>query len=347
MKRVLAIILAISVSSIGYGKIFKTIRGSEDVGMMTDVVALSNHVDSIETGAPDGYETVSNLATSAVQDALQDLGGGDLYSGTNVLNRNGEWVNLGTASASDSDYLLQYMIDDEGNELTIATYVENNISGSITATDVAYEGSTVQAMLDQLLYVSPVISSYRIDTSYTTRIVEEGTTQSGMQLSWLINDDEANVASQIIDNIGIVEPTWRAVSIPSTTVDTTYGLSVTDGTTTNTASVKLDFRYACHYGESTEETLTSAQAFAMTKVLGSESASRTLPYEFESSGEYPYYIYPAAWGNISAMYMGVLGNTDITKTTNTWMNGEGSITSWITVRPNTKQTAPSESIKWE
>lgn len=205
-----------------------------------------------------------------------------------------------TISAAASGQVLQYM----GSEW---------MNGTLNATNVSYNSTTyttVSAALDALLYVSPTVSM----TGGTTN--EKGITVANVSLVWTCNK------VMVTRNLSAPVPIGDRAQGPgqngsythtgaNLTSNTTYTMTVNDGTNTANGSTNVVFYNRRYYGTSTSVgPLTNGEILALSKEFCS-SRSNSHTYDC-SGGKYIWICYPASFGAATFTVGGLEVTFDLT-----------------------------------
>ncbi len=172
------------------------------------------------------------------------------------------------------------------------------------ATQIAYASGTVADALNQLLYVAPGSPSVSGGGTY-----EIGSTISSVALNWSIALGGLPLTSQSVNNgIGAIDTALRTYTHSGQTIttDTTYTVSISDGTSSRSGSTSLLFRYRRFWGVSSAASLTDTAIKALSSELAS---SRSQTRTMTASGQYLYFCWPDAWG-VPAWTVNGLPNTD-------------------------------------
>jgi hypothetical protein len=281
-----------------------------------------------------------------IEKAIRDIEG-------NILLGYGSPLQIGS---STNDRAVKVYSNGPTPRLTIdlCTNVDGNINidGSIFVFGVPFIGGggggdasqityhnpsypTVEAALDQLLYVAPLVTL----TGGST--FEIGQTINSVALNWTINK---NIISQSINQgIGSLDPSLRTFthSAQTITTDRTYTITVNDGTNSATSSSSVLFRNKRFWGTSTLTSLTDAQI----KALSSEFAtSFTQSRTFDcTGGKYFYFAFPASFGTPS-FKVGGLAFSDMTLVTRAFVNASGFSSSYNIYRVTNLQSGSAIAV---
>lgn len=211
--------------------------------------------------------------------------------------------------------------------------------GTTTADKVSYDGSfdNVQEALDDLFYAAPSINSFTGGSSN-----EIGSTITAVNLAWTLNKD---VTSQSLNQgIGAIGVALRAHALSdlSLTTNTTYTLTVGDGTNTDVASTSVSFLNKCYWGVSTETELDDAAVLALDSQL---SSSRVQSRTFDcSGGRYFYFAFPASFGT-PTFKVGGLAFSAMTSVVRNFENASGHTASFQIWRVNDIQTGSAIAVE--
>lgn len=210
-----------------------------------------------------------------------------------------------------------------------------------TAENVSYlngDITTVQEALDQLLYVAPRISSFTGGNTY-----EIGSTVNTVTLNWTLNK---TVTSQSLNQgIGAIDATLRTYTISDAalTSNTTYTLTVSDGTNSATASTSLYFRYKRYWGTSANTELTNEEILALSQEY---STSRTQSRTFDcSGGQYFYLVIPTEFCSGISFKVNGLAFSAVVANTIEFTNASGYTASYNVYRPTNIQTGSAINVE--
>jgi hypothetical protein len=186
-------------------------------------------------------------------------------------------------------------------------------SGKATADKVEYHNPsypTVEAALDKLLYIAPVITKFSINAPTE---LEVGDTKSTTTLSWTWN--KAIKTQSLNQGIGSLETNVRSYTYNTPiTSNTTFRLTGSDDTTEVYKDASVTFKKYYYYGTSLSETLSDAdiRALASSRTGGRAwaSSNQTLsarefnctPTEAGTPGEdgfYAYFVVPTEYAKSS------------------------------------------------
>ena len=295
---------------------------------------------NVNFSAPPQIRSASNLAQ------LRHILSNTVVHGDNVVvdgavrigdGGGGAFVFDSTSTDAD-DNALTITPDDVGIHPGRWKIVEKPGGGDAGA--ILYGGQylTVRDALDALLYVAPVVSGF----TATPSLVETGTNVTTVALSWNLNK---NVNSQAIANLTAIAPTDRTISaIGPFTADKSWTLAVNDGKNTVSATTSLRFQQRRYWGVSPSTTLTNAQILGLSSEFAT-TKSKAIAYNC-SGGNYPYYAYPASWGDPAGVIVAGLGFTDLVVTTQDFTNSSGYTSPYKVVRSGYIQTGPAIPFQW-
>lgn len=175
--------------------------------------------------------------------------------------------------------------------------------GFVTAANVSYLETNVAAVLDELLYVAPNITSFTNDHGD----VENGTEITSTVLNWIINKAVTSVTiNNGIGSLSVDDTNYTHTSTYST--NRTYQITVSDGTNEDVATTSITFKNSNYWGVSANTSLSSSQINALTNALAtSKSQTRT----FTPDEQYIYIAYPASYGTATFTVNGLVNNAFI------------------------------------
>lgn len=228
----------------------------------------------------------------------------------------------------------------EGNS-NVSLKISSVDTEDVTADQVEYingDIKTVKEALDQLLYISPDITSFTGGGTY-----EKGSTINSINLSWTLNKE---VTSQSINQgIGDLDISLRKydISEANLTEDTTYTLTVSDGKNSDSASTSVLFRQKGYWGVSTETSLTNEQILALSQEF---STGRNQNRTFDcSGGKYFYFVIPTQYCNGIQFKVGGLSFTGMEETTIQLTNASGYEASYNVYRCSNIQTGSAINVE--
>jgi hypothetical protein len=216
-------------------------------------------------------------------------------------------------------------------------------ASSITYTHPDYP--TVQAALDKLLYLAPSITSLTGGGTY-----ENGKEISSVTLKWALN--KAVTSQSFNQGIGSLDVNLRQyVYTPTNPIksNTTFTLTVGDGTKTATKSTAVSFQNKIYWGVSPNTVLTNEEILAFEKAgQASFATSRTISKTFNcSGGNYFYFVMPTSFiASTMKVIVGGLSFSDYTLTAMPeFVNGSGKNVSYTQFRPNNLQNGSSITVE--
>ena len=228
----------------------------------------------------------------------------------------------------------------EGNS-NVSLKISSISTDEIPADKVEYINGdirTVKDALDQLLYISPDITSFTGGGTY-----EKGSVINNVNLSWTLNK---GITSQSINQgIGDLDISLRKydISEANLTEDTTYTLTVSDGKNSDSASTSVLFRQKGYWGVSTETSLTNEQILALSQEF---STSRNQNRTFDcSGGKYFYFVIPTQYCNGIRFKVGGLSFTGMEETTIQLTNASGYEASYNVYRCSNIQTGSAINVE--
>lgn len=228
----------------------------------------------------------------------------------------------------------------EGNS-NVSLKISSISTDEIPADKVEYINGdirTVKDALDQLLYISPDITSFTGGGTY-----EKGSVINNVNLSWTLNKD---ITSQSINQgIGDLDISLRKydISEANLTEDTTYTLTVSDGKNSDSASTSVLFRQKGYWGVSTETSLTNEQILALSQEF---STGRNQNRTFDcSGGKYFYFVIPTQYCNGIQFKVGGLSFTGMEETTIQLTNASGYEASYNVYRCSNIQTGSAINVE--
>lgn len=228
----------------------------------------------------------------------------------------------------------------EGNS-NVSLKISSVDTEDVTADQVEYingDIKTVKEALDQLLYISPDITSFTGGGTY-----EKGSTINSINLSWTLNKE---VTSQSINQgIGDLDISLRKydISEANLTEDTTYTLTVSDGKNSDKANTSVLFRQKRYWGVSTETSLTNEQILALSQEF---STSRNQNRTFDcSGGKYFYFVIPTQYCNGIRFKVGGLSFTGMEETPIQLTNASGYVASYNVYRCSNIQTGSAINVE--
>lgn len=189
------------------------------------------------------------------------------------------------------------------------------------------DDTTVPGQITLSLYVEPVVSLSGGSTN------EIGSTVGTVNLSWTYNKTE--ISQSLNQGIGALTVGQRAYTdFTSITTDTTYTLTIDDGTTQINDSTSVIFQNKSHWGTSANTSLSSAQILGLANE--SFDTNRDRSFTIDGNGEYIYYAYPQSYGAATFHVNGLL-NTAWTLFVVSHTNASGHTENYYVYRSNTIQ----------
>jgi len=182
----------------------------------------------------------------------------------------------------------------------------------LSSDNVSYNGQTLTAILNQLLYVPLSVSSFVANTI----LYELGAVLTSIQLTWAYNKA---IATQSITGVGVTPPTLVSTdrtanvvltSLASNTVITLTADDVTgDAIPPVTSTLSIQFLNGIYYGKSTiPGTINSAFIQGLTKTL---QATRNTNFSISTAAnEYIWYAIPSTYGTPAFTTNGFNGGID-------------------------------------
>jgi hypothetical protein len=236
------------------------------------------------------------------------------YTGLQTILRNKQ-----TGYENDGTYR-------QGRKLADGDMIYWTPDGHIGATGIQYTNDAypsvgnVEEALDLLMYTAPTITSFTNDAG----TVYKGSTVTGFDAAWTIS---GTILSQTLTGKS-PDPEDRDATYSglSLTTTTTYTLTITDDISdpVDTATTTIYFRLRKYYGTSASGTPNEAAIEAGTATASIDTASsRALSStSIAGGGNYPFYSYPAAWGDVSLTVNGFASTWN--KTTVSVTSAEGN-----------------------
>lgn len=188
------------------------------------------------------------------------------------------------------------------------------------ATQIAYNGSTVQAALDELMYVPISITSFTLSGSASNVTQELGSTYTitGSGLAWATNK---TATTQTINGTPRTSP-WMPTSPVST--NQTYALQVGDGRTTASSTRTITFTHKRYWGVSSSAVIDDAGIIALSSEF---STSRTQTRTLTALAQYLYIVYVDTAGAASFTVNG-FADTSWQLTQRSFTNASGYTTTF-------------------
>lgn len=232
---------------------------------------------------------------------------------------------------------VQTAIDNSSYD--IGNYVTNvnNISGGITIVPGSgIEVSTLpNGQITISLYSAITISSF---TGGSTN--EIGSTVNSVNLAWTLS--KTPTTQSLNNGIGsiTVGTTNYTYSTPITS-NTTFTLTVSDGTTTPTSNTSVTFLPRAWWGTNANTSLSSAQILTLSN--NTLTSTRARSFTINGGGQYIYYAYPASYGTATFTVNGLL-STAWTLAVVSHTNASGYTQNYNVYRTNTIQNGTGISI---
>lgn len=222
-------------------------------------------------------------------------------------------------------------LEGTGNIEITGVDVHNELTGRSEADCHPISAITgLQAILDEILYVAPVISNF----TASPNDVEIGTTITSITLNWNLNKTFTSLS--INQGIGAITPsltnfTHTPISLTS---NTTYTITGGDGTNTTTANRSISFRARRWWGTSPLDTFNSSDILTLqnSELASNRQQTRTI----NGGGNYIWFAFPTSFGTPNFVVNG-LPNTAFTTTTISHTNALGHTQNYFVIRTNTVQ----------
>ena len=252
--------------------------------MSSYMIVDSNECSNNSCSSPQGYFQIKNLFNELKTEvdkanARQNLGIGDTW--------NIKWGNITGFIEKQTD-LTQYL----DTFVTELRDLVNPFKQPYTNSDNP-SISTVGEALDQLLYKELTIKS-----KVTPSIAERGEIIPEVVFSWEYNK---NIISQKLDNIDI-SPDIRSITLSNIRQTISKSLWATDGKSTKTITMAIQFKLASYYGVSNKTTLTSDDIInSFTRDLNFQKGSSVTITAQDN--QYIYFMLPKSMGQVQ-FYVG-------------------------------------------
>ena len=252
--------------------------------MSSYMIVDSNECSNNSCSSQQGYFQIKNLFSELKTEAdkanaRQNLGIGDTW--------NIKWGNMTGFIEKQTD-LTQYL----DTFITELRDLVNPFNQPYTNSDNP-SISTVGEALDQLLYKELTIKS-----KVTPSIAERGETIPEVEFSWEYNK---NIISQKLDNIDI-SPDIRSITLSNIRQTISKSLWVTDGKSTKTTTMAIQFKLASYYGVSNKTTITSDDIInSFTRDLNFQKGSSVTITAQDN--QYIYFMLPKSMGQVQ-FYVG-------------------------------------------
>ena len=260
--------------------------------MSSYMIVDSNECSNNSCSSQQGYFQIKNLFSELKTEAdkanaRQNLGIGDAY--------NIKWGNITGYIERQTD-LTQYL----DTFVTELRDLVNPYNQPYTNSDNP-SISTVGEALDQLLYKELTIKS-----KVTPNIAERGEIIPEVVFSWEYNK---NIISQKLDNIDI-SPDIRSITLSNIRQTISKSLYATDGKSTKTTTMAIQFKLASYYGVSNKTTLTSDDIInSFTRDLNFQKGSSVTITAQDN--QYIYLMLPKSMGQVQFYVGGFEGGFQI------------------------------------
>lgn len=252
--------------------------------MSSYMIVDSNECSNNSCSSQQGYFQIKNLFSELKTEvdkanARHNLGIGDAY--------NIKWGNITGYIEKQTD-LTQYL----DTFVTELRDLVNPFKQPYTNSDNP-SISTVGEALDQLLYKELTIKS-----KVTPSIAERGETIPEVEFSWEYNK---NIISQKLDNIDI-SPDTRSITLSNIRQTISKSLWATDGKSTKTTTMAIQFKLASYYGVSNKTTITSDDIInSFTRDFNFQKGSSVTITAQDN--QYIYFMLPKSMGQVQ-FYVG-------------------------------------------
>ena len=252
--------------------------------MSSYMIVDSNECSNNSCSSQQGYFQIKNLFSELKTEAdkanaRQNLGIGDAY--------NIKWGNITGYIERQTD-LTQYL----DTFVTELRDLVNPFKQPYTNSDNP-SITTVGEALDQLLYKELTIKS-----KVTPNIAERGEIIPEVEFSWEYNK---NIISQKLDNIDI-SPDIRSITLSNIRQTISKSLWATDGKSTKTTTMAIQFKLASYYGVSNKTTITSDDIInSFTRDLNFQKGSSVTITAQDN--QYIYFMLPKSMGQVQ-FYVG-------------------------------------------
>lgn len=192
------------------------------------------------------------------------------------------------------------------------------------------------------LYTPPKILSFSNDIG----TVEIGTPVTTIIFNWTLNKD---VASQSLSSgIGNIPPGISTYTLTNTNIspNTSFTLSINDGLNSISASTSILFLPRVFWGANASSQLSTSQIIGLSHSALASGFSLSTIYDC-SGGQYPYYVYPVAFGLPNNVHVGGLSYSDWSYSVTQFTNTFGYTQPYYVLRFNGIQTGSNISVFWE
>ena len=280
--------------------------------MSSYMIVDSNECSNNSCSSQQGYFQIKNLFSELKTEvdkanARQNLGIGDAW--------NIKWGNITGYIEKQTD-LTQYL----DTFVTELRDLVNPFNQPYTNSDNP-SISTVGEALDQLLYKELTIKS-----KVTPSIAERGEIIPEVEFSWEYNK---NTISQKLDNIDI-SPDTRSITLSNVRQTISKSLWATDGKSTKTTTMAIQFKLASYYGVSNKTTLTSDDIInSFTRDLNFQKGSSVTITAQDN--QYIYFMLPKSMGQVQFYVGGFEGGFQVVDS-NFQFTKNGTTNSYILYR---------------
>ena len=280
--------------------------------MSSYMIVDSNECSNNSCSSQQGYFQIKNLFSELKTEvdkanARQNLGIGDAW--------NIKWGNITGYIEKQTD-LTQYL----DTFVTELRDLVNPFNQPYTNSDNP-SISTVGEALDQLLYKELTIKS-----KVTPSIAERGEIIPEVEFSWEYNK---NIISQKLDNIDI-SPDTRSITLSNVRQTISKSLWATDGKSTKTTTMAIQFKLASYYGVSNKTTLTSDDIInSFTRDLNFQKGSSVTITAQDN--QYIYFMLPKSMGQVQFYVGGFEGGFQVVDS-NFQFTKNGTTNSYILYR---------------
>ena len=293
---------------------------------LTTEIVIGKETNVISSEPIHGQMTFKdNLVTTPV--TLTDLLEGQ---GTSQLRT--EVASISASQQSQIDALQSELDTFSVANISVPSYVTtvNNISGAITV--VPGSGIEVATLPNGQITVS-LYSAISI-TSFTGGSSNEiGASVASATLNWTLSKNETSQSlNQGIGSLALLLRTYLYST--AMTSNTTFTLSVSDGTTPTNASTTTAFYNRRWWGTSANASFASADI--LTLANNEFSSTRVKSFTTDGNAQYIYYAYPASFGVATFTVNGLL-NTAWTLSVISHTNASGHTENYNIYRTNTVQ----------
>jgi len=268
---------------------------------------LGDRVRQTTTSTGTSAIDLDGAAPSGFQSFADGVGSGNTTYYT--IEGGGEWeVGLGTV---DDETLTRNTVLSSSNSDSHVDFAAGTKNVFCCA-----PASTYMDLLD-LLYVDTSITTFTGGGTY-----EIGASVSSITFGWTVNKI---LASQSINQgVGTISPatlrTKTYTPSPAITGNITFTLTVSDGTTSDTATTALAFQNKAYWGTSAVNVDDSADILALAGSAFATAVDKTVSGA-GGDGNYWYYCYPASFGD-ATFYVGGF-QTVFSRTTVSFTNASG------------------------